>query len=158
MITIRKANEADVKTITKFLHKLAKHDGHEDQCHITEKEILRFGFSPKKCFDVIIIEVDEVPQGIALYFMTFTVWQASRVLFLSDLYVNAECRGLGLGKKLFSALAKIAVEQGCSRMDWQVLPEAEAAGFYRGLGAQKIDDFHTYRLEAGGLKDLSKTD
>ena len=156
MINIRNAEAEDVSTISNFLHLLAENDGHGDQCHITESEIHRYGFSPEKCFEIIILEVDGIPQGLALYFMTFSVWQASRILFLSDLYVNADCRGLGLGRTLFSTLAKIALKRECCRMDWQVLPEAEAAGFYRSLGAQKAEDFHMYSLESDGLKELSK--
>ncbi len=155
MINIRNAEAEDASTISRFLHLLAEHDGHGDQCHITETDIHRYGFSPEKCFEVIILEVNDIPQGLALYFMTFSAWQASRILFLSDLFVSADCRGLGLGKKLFSALAKIALDQECCRMDWQVLPGAEATGFYQSLGAQKVEDFLTYSLEADGLKDLS---
>ncbi|WP_321390152.1 GNAT family N-acetyltransferase [Emcibacter sp.] len=155
MISIRPAVMNDASIITTFLHRLAEHDGHGDQCHITEEQITRFGFSPEKCFDTLIIEVNDEPQGLALFYMTFSVWNASPILFLSDLYVNENCRGLGLGQKLFAALAKTAMKRGCKRMEWQVLPEAAAVGFYKSFGARRVDDFHIYRLDGDNLKNLA---
>ena len=156
MVLIRSAEMKDAPVITNFLHLLAEHDGHGDQCQITEEQIIRFGFSPDRCFETLIIEVNNEPQGLALFYMTFSVWNASPVLFLSDLYVNENCRGLGLGQKLFAALAKTAMERGCNRMEWQVLPEAAAVGFYKSFGARRVDDFHIYRLDGDNLKGLAE--
>jgi len=74
-VSIRQACAADAPVIKRFLHQLAAHDGHADQCHITEADIHKFAFSEEQCVEVILIEVGKKPQGLALFFMTFSVWQ-----------------------------------------------------------------------------------
>ena len=94
--TFRNAKPEDAATIARFLRELAEHDGHGDECHITVDDILQFGFSKQPKFEVTLVEVDGKPQGLALYFMTFSIWAVSPCLFISDLYVTEQCRGLGL--------------------------------------------------------------
>jgi GNAT superfamily N-acetyltransferase len=55
------------------------------------------------------------------YFFNFSTWTGKPGLYLEDLYVQASQRNLGAGKALFRALARIALERGCGRMDWSVL-------------------------------------
>lgn len=156
-VKIRTATVSDARIIAQLLQELAAHDGHSDECKITEKDIVRFGFCEDPYFEVLIVEEDESPVGLALFFMTFTIWHASPCLFLSDLYVKEQCRGLGIGKEIFSKLAEIAVERGCSRMEWQVLDQAQAIKFYEQMGSEKVDEFHTYRLSGSRLKHLAGT-
>lgn len=153
--TFRNAKPADAPIISKFLHELAEHDGHGDECHITVNDVIRFGFSEHPKFEVTLIEVEGEPQGLALYFMTFSIWAVSPCLFISDLYVTERCRGLGIGRKLFSYLAAEAKERGCNRMEWQVLHEADAIEFYKSMGGKAVEGFHNYRVEAEYLETLA---
>ncbi len=144
--SFRNARCEDAPIIAKFLHELADHDGHGDECHITAGEIIRFGFSENPKFEVILIEIEGEAQGLALYFMTFSIWAVSPCLFVSDLYISERCRGLGIGRQLFSHLSAVAKDRGCDRMEWQVLHEADAVEFYKNMGGKIVEGFHTYRL------------
>lgn len=153
--TFRNARPEDAAIVARFLHELAAHDGHGDECHITADDIIQFGFSAAPKFEVTLVEVDGEPQGLALYFMTFSIWAVSPCLFISDLYVSERCRGLGIGRQLFSHLSAMASERGCSRMEWQVLYEADAVEFYKSMGGKVVEGFHTYRLEGKSLEMLA---
>jgi len=153
--TFRNASREDAPVIARFLHELAEHDGHQDECHITADDIVRFGFSENPKFEVTLVEIDGEPQGLALYFMTFSIWAVSPCLFISDLYVSERCRGLGVGRKLFSHLSAVAIERGCNRMDWQVLHDADAVKFYKSMGGKAVEGFHNYRLEGQYLETLA---
>lgn len=151
----RNARREDAPVITRFLHELAEHDGHGDECHITVDDIIQFGFSENPKFEVTLVEVDGEPQGLALCFMTFSIWAVSPCLFISDLYVSERCRGLGIGRKLFSHLSAVARKRGCERMEWQVLHEADAVEFYKSMGGKEVEGFHTYRLDGKCLEVLA---
>ena len=69
-----------------------------------------------------------------------------------------ERRGQGIGKALLTHLARIAVARGCARMDWLVLDWNETAiRFYKGLGAQPLDEWTTFRLSGDALKRAAET-
>ncbi|HNU35637.1 MAG TPA: GNAT family N-acetyltransferase, partial [Methanomassiliicoccales archaeon] len=63
---------------------------------------------------------------------------------------------LGLGKVMFSCLAKIAVERGCERLDWWCLNWNEPSiYFYKGMGAVPMSDWTVYRLEGERLRKMA---
>ena len=39
-------------------------------------------------------------------------------MFLKDLYVTEQARGLGIGRALLQAMARIAVDENYCRIDW----------------------------------------
>ena len=108
-------------------------------------------------------EVDEPdavdgPQiaGIAVWFVTFSTWRGRHGLWLEDLFVRPEHRGLGLGRALLARLAAIALERGYERLEWNVLDWNEPAlGFYRRLGAQALNDWTMHRLSGDALRELA---
>ena len=66
-------------------------------------------------------------------------------------------RGRGIGRALLRHLARIAIERGCGRMEWSVLDWNDPAiGFYRGIGAQPMDQWTVYRLTGDALDRLAK--
>ena len=89
--------------------------------------------------------------------MTFSIWAVSPCLFVSDLYISERCRGLGIGRQLFSHLSAVARDRGCDRMEWQVLYEADAVEFYKNMGGKIVEGFHTYRLEGKCLEMVLKS-
>jgi len=100
----------------------------------------------------------EEAVGLALYFFNFSTFLGRRGLYLEDLYVQPAWRGKGIGKSLLQALAKVAVEKQCGRMEWAVLDwNTPAIGFYRGLGARILDEWRIVRLDGDGIEALAQS-
>lgn len=61
----------------------------------------------------------------------------TRSLFLKELYVAQAARRTGVGRHLMGAVYRIALDQGCSRVEWQTESSNKAAqAFYAAIGAQ----------------------
>ncbi|MNN59517.1 putative acetyltransferase [compost metagenome] len=108
---------------------------------------------------MLIGEVDGEAAGFALFFHNYSTFLSQPGIYLEDLFVRPAARGLGLGKALLTALAKLAVERGCGRLEWSVLDWNEPAiGFYRSLGAVPMDEWSVYRLAGDALAELGRRD
>jgi ribosomal protein S18 acetylase RimI-like enzyme len=80
-------------------------------------------------------------------------------LYLEDLFVKPECRGLGIGKALLEQVAAIAVQKGCPRLQWEVLDwNSPAIEFYRAMGAEFLDSWRNVRLSGEALNRLAKVE
>jgi GNAT superfamily N-acetyltransferase len=76
-------------------------------------------------------------------------------LFLKDLYVTEQARGLGIGRALLVAMARIAVEQNYCRIDWTTDATNEGAQrLYDRLGVPRHDKVF-YRLSGDNLKKFA---
>ncbi len=146
-LQIRQAKSADVATILEFVRELARYEKAEEEV-VASEEMLRdslFGQSPVAF--ALVCTIDEVAVGFALYFYNYSTWLGKKGLFLEDLYVSPSHRGQGAGLALFKHLAGIARQQGCGRMEWNVLDWNEPAiGFYKSLGARPQEEWVGYRL------------
>lgn len=152
---IRFATEKDTKLILTFIKELAEYENLLKEVVATE-EILHNSLFVKKQAEVIIGEYNGEPVGFALFFHNFSTFLGKANLYLEDLYVQPQMRGLGFGKALFSALARIAIERDCGRLDWWCLDWNEPSiKFYKKLGAIPMDEWTVYRVEKEALKNLS---
>jgi GNAT superfamily N-acetyltransferase len=95
--------------------------------------------------------------GFAVWFFNFSTWLGVHGVYLEDLFVRPEARGGGYGRALLTELARIAVRNGCGRLEWAVLDwNAPAQGFYRALGAAPMDEWTTWRLTGDALRILGR--
>lgn len=79
-------------------------------------------------------------------------------LYLEDLFVKPDFRGKGIGRRLLSELAALAVARGCGRLEWSVLDwNAPALGFYRSVGAVPQTDWIIHRLTGESLQALARS-
>ena len=157
-LKIRKATEADVGVILQFIRDLAIYEKAEHEVKTDEAKILQTIFSEEAVAKAIICELDTKAIGFAVYFYSYSTWLGKKGLYLEDLYVNPEQRGLGAGKALFERLAQIAVENDCARFEWRVLDWNEPAiQFYEKMGAVAQSEWIGYRLEGDGLNKLAST-
>jgi len=156
MINIRPAEVKDIPLIVQFIRELADYEKALEHAVVTEDDIRRDGFSAQAKFRVVIAEWDGHPAGFALFFYNYSTWLGRAGLYLEDLYVRPEFRGRGIGKALLTHLAKLAVEEGCGRFEWQVLGwNTPAVEFYRSLGARVMDEWSTMRVAGEPLKILA---
>jgi GNAT superfamily N-acetyltransferase len=151
-VTVRPATPGDAEQVYDFVRELAEYERAAEQVTGTV-EMLRealFGASPAA--EVLIAEVDSQAVGFALFHGTFSTWECARGLWLEDLYVPPRHRREGAGGALLSALARIAVERGCPRLEWHALDWNELAlGFYERLGAERLSAWQLHRLSGDAL-------
>ena len=135
MLNIRPATPDDVPTILRFIRELALYEREPDAVVATEADLLRDGWGPSPRFTALIADYDGAPAGFALYFTSYSTWLGHHGIRLEDLYVTPGMRGHGIGKALLAKLARIALDEGCSRLEWDVLNWNEPAiAVYRRIG------------------------
>lgn len=149
---IRSATPADVPLILVFIRDLAIYEKLLHEVVATEDTLRRTLFGDQPGAQVVIAEVGGRPAGFALYFYNYSTFLSKPGLYLEDLFVKPEFRGVGTGKALLLHLAKIANTRGCGRMEWSVLDWNEPAiRFYESLGAQRMKEWQICRLTGATL-------
>jgi GNAT superfamily N-acetyltransferase len=140
----------------RFVRELAMFEHDPDAVVATEADLLRDGFGEQPRFSALIAEFGGEPVGFALYFRSYSTWRGHHGIRLEDLYVSPEMRGKGIGRALLAQLARIANQEGCPRLEWDVLKWNESAiAFYDALGARKQGDWRIMRLAGDALQALA---
>lgn len=154
----RPATPADVPALLRLIRGLAAYERAPGQVIATEADLLRDGFGPRPRFQALLAEHEGAPVGFALYGFLWSTWQGRAALHLEDLFVEPHARGLGFGLSLLRALAQIALDEGCTRFQWNVLDwNTPAIGFYEKLGAKKLAEWLPMRIEgAEALRKLAE--
>lgn len=155
--TIRAATRDDVAEILTFVRALAVYERAPDAVIATETDLLRDGFGAAPYFHCLIAEQDGRPAGFAFYFFDYSTWLGRPGIYLEDLFVHPEFRGLGIGKALLQRVAQIALEKNCARLKWQVLDwNTPAIDFYSAMGADFPDTWRNVRMEGEALRRLAE--
>ena len=135
---------------------LAEYERLAHTVRMTPAAARRHGFGRRRYFETLICRRAGRPIGFALYFFTYSTFRAQPSLYLEDLFVLPEERGVGAGRALLAALARIAVRRGCGRMEWAVLDwNAPSIRFYEKLGAKLRREWVLTRLTARPLRRLA---
>jgi GNAT superfamily N-acetyltransferase len=154
---IRPGVEADAPALVNLVRELAVYEKLESSAKATPDDFRAHLFGPRPAAEALVAEVDGQVVGFALFFPTFSTFRGQPGLHLEDLFVRPEHRGLGIGKALLSAIARLAVERRCGRLEWAVLDwNAPAIAFYRAAGARPVDGWTTYRVDDEALTDLAR--
>ncbi|MGC9198036.1 MAG: GNAT family N-acetyltransferase [Acidobacteriaceae bacterium] len=158
-LKIRPATPADVPVILRFIRELAAYEREPDAVLATEADLLRDGWGQPARFSALIAELGDLPAGFALYFTTYSTWRGHHGIRLEDLYVTPTLRDRGIGRALLARVAAICLEQGCPRLEWDVLEWNEPAiGVYRHLGAVMLREWRIMRLSGDALASLAARD
>jgi GNAT superfamily N-acetyltransferase len=162
MLSIRPATPADIPTILRFIRELALFEREPDAVIATEADLLRDGWGATPRFTCLIADWTEhgttAPAGFALYFTSYSTWLGHHGIRLEDLYVTPEHRKKGIGRALLAKLARIAVDEGCGRLEWDVLDwNANAIAVYQSIGANIQTEWRIMRLAGDALHDLAST-
>ncbi|MGB7685684.1 MAG: GNAT family N-acetyltransferase [Solirubrobacterales bacterium] len=154
-LVIRPATEADVELIFGLILELAEY---EKLAHKVagDAEILRRSLFEQEAAEALVLELDGEPVGYAIFFTTFSTFECRSGIWLEDVYVRPERRRAGIGRAVMEHLAGLALERGHIRFEWCALDWNEPAlGFYKGLGATRLDDWRMLRLEQEGMQRLA---
>ena len=157
-ITIRFAAPEDAGLVLRLIRALAIYEKAPEAVVATEADLVRHGFGPDRQFEAILAFVDDEPAGLALFHSRFSTWLGQPGMYLEDLYVAEEARGLGVGRQLMARLAAIAVERDWGRIDFQVLDWNPARNFYHRLGMQHLGEWLRYGANDEALRRLAAED
>ncbi|MFP5503255.1 MAG: N-acetyltransferase family protein [Candidatus Sericytochromatia bacterium] len=154
--TLRPATPTDVPAIFGLIRALADYERLLHEVTGDEMSLASHLFGPEPKAEVVVGEVAGEVVGFALYFTNYSTFLTRPGLYLEDLFVLPEHRGIGLGKALLKRLAAIAVERGYGRLEWSVLDWNEPSlAFYRAQGAVPMDEWTVHRVTGEALHRLA---
>ncbi len=150
-IIIRPAGRHELGEVRSFIRELAVYERLAEQAVATEADLAVALFGPRPFAEVVFACLEAEPVGFALFFRNFSTLRGKPGLYLEDLFVRPQARGLGIGRLLLAWLARTAVARGCARLDWAVLDwNAPAIAFYRKLGAVAHEEWTTFEAHGCG--------
>ena len=155
-VRIVSATERDTPAILSLIKGLAEYERLAHEVEATEEGVRDALFGDWPVAEVVLAYVGADLAGFALFFHNFSTFLGRRGLYLEDLFVLPAFRNRGVGRRLLSHLARLAIERRCGRMEWSVLDWNESAiRFYRSIGAVPMDDWTVYRLGGDALDRLA---
>ena len=154
--SIKQATKEDVSLILSFIRELAEYEQLLHEVVATEQILLEslFGDTPRA--EVLIGFSNGLPSSFVIYFYNYSTFLGRPGIYIEDLYVRPEFRGLGVGKKLLAHLAKICIDNDYPRLQWWVLDwNEDAISFYKKIGAEPMDEWTVFRVSGQELKKLA---
>ncbi|MDG6934525.1 MAG: GNAT family N-acetyltransferase [Nitrososphaerota archaeon] len=156
-IFIRRSKKEDSREFLGLVEALAKFEKLNPPDKSARRRLIRDIYI-KKRLNLFVACVDQNLVGYALYYFSYSSFLAKPTLYLEDLFVLEGYRKLGVGRRLFARCVKEAANMKCGRMEWAVLTwNKNAVDFYENMGAKRLDEWRTYRLEEATIKSLTKS-
>lgn len=152
---IRPANEGDCELLVELIRELASYEKLADKV-VGDAAVLRRTLFEQRAAEALVLEAGGEPIGYAIFFTTFSSFECRSGVWLEDVYVRPEQRRGGVGRKVMEHLAALALERGHVRFEWCALDwNQPALDFYAGLGASRLDEWTTLRLERPEMEALA---
>jgi len=156
-VTLRPATRKDVPTILGLIRGIAEYERLSHEVKTTHGLLHEHGFGPRRIFEAVLAERDGHALGFALYFFTFSTFTGRPTLYLEDLFVIPDERRGGIGSRLLTRLAEIAVKRKCGRMEWSVLDwNTPARDLYFKLGAKAMEEWTVFRMTPDAFGRLAR--
>jgi GNAT superfamily N-acetyltransferase len=135
-VSIRGGESKDVDEVLILMRSLAEHEGLSQFFELNSESLKQCCFGPDHRVELFVAEANSQIVGYATCMLQFSPWSGRDYLFLDDLYVREEGRGLGIGSRLMKQVGAFALERGIG-VRWHVEAENRSAQrFYRELGAE----------------------
>ncbi len=155
--TLRPAAPEDAADITRLVYALAVYEKLAHEAVATDEDFRQQLFGEHPSASAMVAEVAGRVVGLAIWYTTFSTFTCRPGLYVEDVFVEPEHRGLGIGRAFFREMARHAMRTGCRRMEWSVLDwNAPAIAFYRSMGAVGMDDWTVQRLSLEKLTALAQ--
>ena len=156
-VTVRPAVPTDAPTVFGFIRALAEYEKLLHEVEATQDDLAGHLFGPAPRLFCDIAEQDGTPVGFAVWFYNYSTFRGRHGIYLEDLFVVPEARGLGAGKALLRALAQRCETEGLARLEWSVLNwNAPSIAFYDSLGAGAQTEWTVRRLTDAALSRLAR--
>jgi GNAT superfamily N-acetyltransferase len=138
-ILIRKAGKEDCQRMMELVEELAIYEKAPDQVTVDFDHFVESGFGANPVWWAFVAETEGKVAAFALYYIRYSTWKGQR-MYLEDLLVTENLRGIGIGKLLFDALIAEARAKQFTGIAWQVLDWNEPAiNFYKKLPNVQFD-------------------
>jgi GNAT superfamily N-acetyltransferase len=157
-IQIRAAQPPDTITLFSLVKALAEYENLSDVVEGTVEALHSHLFGNHPHAEAIVAEVDGEVVGFALFFTNYSTFLTQPGLYLEDLFVLPSHRRLGLGRRLLTHLAQLAIARNYGRFEWSVLDwNQPAINFYEKMGATVLPDWRICRVTGHALTQLAST-
>jgi GNAT superfamily N-acetyltransferase len=156
---LRLANSNDVGTILRCARGLAVYEKEPDAVHVSAAQYKVDGFQSEPPLYVCLL-IEHIKSsyacGMAFCYFGFDRGGGS-FLYLEDLFLEQRYRGKGAGSLAMTALARIGLSVGCTKLVWQALDwNTPALNFYSKLGATVEKGLNTARYANESLLRFSR--
>ena len=154
-VTVRRAAAADRAVLARLLSDMQAHYGSPDPPGGADKVAGLLTREGERLPFALLAERDGTVLGFATLTPVLYGGAYQWLMFLKDLYVIEQARGLGIGRALLAAMARIAVDENYCRIDWTTDATNEGAQrLYDRLGIPRhAKPF--YRLSGEDLKKFA---
>lgn len=143
-VDIRSGEPRDVDAVLRLMRALAEHEGLSEFFALNSESLHQCCFGLPRRVELFVAEVEGRIVGYATCMFQFSPWLGVDYLFLDDLYVCDDARGLGIGSRLMRHVGAFALERGIG-VRWHVeLENHSAQKLYRALGAELRDKWIAY--------------
>lgn len=154
-LSIRFAQREDAATLLNFTRGLARDQNQLESVRGTASDLEKHMFD-RGGAEALIAEVEGAPIGMAFFCMSFNTYLSRPSIYLADLYVEPQARGRGYAHGLMSALAQVALERECCRLEWWCFEwNTGAEAFYRRLESAKPEGLRVQLLDGVKLEALA---
>ena len=143
-VNVRSGEPRDVDAVLSLMRDLAEHEGLSQFFVLTSEALHQACFAQPRRIELIVAETDGEIVGYATCMLQFSPWMGRDYLFLDDLYVRDNVRGLGIGSRVLRHVGALALERGVG-VRWHVeIENRPAQKLYRALGAELREKLIAY--------------
>ncbi len=147
---LRDVTPEDVPAVLDFVRMLAVYERQPERFTATPAAMHAALFSPTPLSWGMLAWQGARPVGLVLWHTTFSPFSATLGYWVANIVVAEDCRGQGIGRAFFAALARRLAAEGGTAIGWGVKRwNAPSIGFYRSLGAEG-DPGLSERMSLGG--------
>ena len=118
-------------------------------------DLARHGTGAAALFRAVLAERNGQPLGVVIFFPVFSTLRGRPGVYVQDVYVSPEARGLGLGKALLAEARRLGRAWGADYMTLMVGHTNDTAkDFYAALGFDRMAEYDALVLEGAELDRL----
>ena len=151
---IRAMKDGDAEAVAGMVRGLAEHIGSGIVPKLTGETLLQ----SRDLIDTVVAEAEGRLLGACLGLLTFSTWRGAKGLYVVDLFVVPEQRGLNIGAMLLRLSARRAAARGACFIKLEVDRGNDGAErFYARLGFAKKGQDRLHILEQDGFNAFIST-
>lgn len=155
-VQIRPMVREDMRELLRLMEGIVAYE-RGTEFRLTEPELLRRGFGDRAEFGAFVADRgDGRLCGMAVHYEIPLMHTLEPLLMMKWLFVDADVRGQGVGRRLMQCMARHALDTGHKKFCWFVLKDNGAAqAFYRELGAIPDPDWDRWMLGIDGISSVA---